>query len=100
VRAGAAGASFDAIESRARTGARSGEVAPRSDETSSLKGAIGSLPAHLREVVVLRELEGLSIEALAEVMGVPSTTVAFWLSRARLALAAVLFARAPRDVRF
>jgi RNA polymerase sigma-70 factor, ECF subfamily len=60
------------------------------DETSALADAIGRLPDHLREVLVLRDLEGLSYQELAEVIDLPVETLMSRLSRARRALAAVL----------
>ena len=41
------------------------------------------LPARLREVLALRELEGLSYKEIAEVVGVPTGTVMSTLFRAR-----------------
>lgn len=45
--------------------------------------ALEGLPARLREVLVLRELEGLSYKEIAEVTGIPIGTVMSSLSRAR-----------------
>jgi len=70
---------------------------PHDDETPSLDDAIRSLPEHLREVLVLRDLEGLSYQELAEVVDVPVDTAMSRLSRARQALAGVLF-RSPIPV--
>jgi RNA polymerase sigma-70 factor, ECF subfamily len=92
VRTGAVSGVSDAIGSDARTGSRSGAATRHSNEASALEEAIRTLPDHLREVLVLRELEGLPIEELADVLSVPAATVASRLSRARLALAGVLFA--------
>ena len=69
----------------------------RVDETSSLEDAIGSLPDHLREVLVLRDLEGLSFRELAEVMDVSAETAVSRLSHARQALSGLLF-RSPTTV--
>jgi RNA polymerase sigma-70 factor (ECF subfamily) len=41
------------------------------------------LPARFREVLVLREMEGLSYKEIAAVVGVPIGTVMSTLSRAR-----------------
>jgi RNA polymerase sigma-70 factor (ECF subfamily) len=45
--------------------------------------AIRALPARLREVLILRELEGLTYREIADVVGVPIGTVMSSLSRAR-----------------
>jgi len=48
-----------------------------------LAQAINELPDRLREVLVLRELEGLSYREIAEVVGIPMGTVMSTLFRAR-----------------
>jgi RNA polymerase sigma-70 factor (ECF subfamily) len=48
-----------------------------------LEQAMNRLPDRLREVLLLRELEGLSYKEIAEVVGVPMGTVMSTLSRAR-----------------
>ena len=48
-----------------------------------LEQAMNCLPERLREVLVLRELEGLSYKEIAEVVGVPTGTVMSTLFRAR-----------------
>ena len=48
-----------------------------------LEQAMNQLPARWREVLVLRELEGLSYKEIAEVVGVPIGTVMSTLFRAR-----------------
>jgi RNA polymerase sigma factor (sigma-70 family) len=57
--------------------------------------AIGELPADFREVVVLRELEGLSYKEIAEVIGTPIGTVMSRLARGRERLLAVLEPESP-----
>src|SRR6185503_18910645 len=54
----------------------------RSD-TQLLAQAMNHLPARLREVLMLRELEGLSYKEIADVVGVPIGTVMSTLFRAR-----------------
>jgi RNA polymerase sigma-70 factor (ECF subfamily) len=46
--------------------------------------ALSALPVRFREILVLRELEGLSYKEIVEVMGVPIGTVMSTLSRARV----------------
>jgi RNA polymerase sigma factor (sigma-70 family) len=56
----------------------------------ALVGAVDGLPAVFREVIVLRELCGLSYRAIAEVTGVPAGTVMSRLARGRERLRRVL----------
>jgi RNA polymerase sigma-70 factor (ECF subfamily) len=51
-----------------------------------LREALDELPVNFREVLVLRELEGMSYKEIAEVMGVPMGTVMSGLARARAQL--------------
>ena len=52
-------------------------------DTQLLEQAMNHLPVRWREVLVLRELEGLSYREIAEVVGVPMGTVMSTLFRAR-----------------
>jgi DNA-directed RNA polymerase specialized sigma24 family protein len=52
-------------------------------DTQLLEQAMNVLPDRLREVLLLRELEGLSYKEIAEVAGVPMGTVMSTLFRAR-----------------
>jgi RNA polymerase sigma-70 factor, ECF subfamily len=58
----------------------------------SLHQALDQLPAEFREVIVLRELQGLSYKEIGEVTGVPVGTVMSRLSRARSRLQQALYA--------
>jgi RNA polymerase sigma-70 factor (ECF subfamily) len=49
-----------------------------------------NLPDRFHQLLVLRELEGLSYRELADVMGIPMGTVMSSLSRARQALRGAL----------
>jgi RNA polymerase sigma-70 factor, ECF subfamily len=51
-----------------------------------LRRALDQLPAPLREIIVLREIEGLSYREIAEVCDLPPGTVMSRLSRARQAM--------------
>jgi RNA polymerase sigma-70 factor, ECF subfamily len=55
----------------------------RQSEDKAVRAAIDRLPSEFREVIVLRELEGLSYKEISEVAGVPVGTVMSRLSRAR-----------------
>jgi len=48
-----------------------------------LKEALESLPVEFREVVILRELEGLSYKEIAGIADIPVGTVMSRLARAR-----------------
>src|SRR5438128_9194258 len=65
-------------------------------ERAALLKAIDELPLEFREVLVLRELEGLSYKEISDVAGVPVGTVMSRLSRARRRLEAALCAE-PED---
>ena len=47
------------------------------------EAALAALPARFREILVLREFEGLSYRELSQVLGIPMGTVMSTLSRAR-----------------
>ena len=55
----------------------------RSADSQLLTRALEELPVNFREVLVLRELEGLSYKEIAEVSNIPPGTVMSSLSRAR-----------------
>ena len=55
-----------------------------------VRRALEALPADFREVLVLRELEGLSYKEIAAIVGIPLGTVMSRLARARERLAGVL----------
>ncbi len=62
-----------------------------------LHQALGALPPEYREVLVMRELEGLSYKEIAEVAGVPMGTVMSRLARAREQLRLGLIQRLRED---
>jgi RNA polymerase sigma-70 factor (ECF subfamily) len=53
------------------------------DQRRTVRRAVEELPPELREVVVLRELEGLSYKEIATIADIPLGTVMSRLSRAR-----------------
>jgi len=62
----------------------------RTDDIAMTERAMRNLPDRFRELLMLRELEGLSYRELAEVMEVPIGTIMSGLSRARKALRVAL----------
>lgn len=56
------------------------------DDATLIARALSSLPDHFHQLLVLRELEGLSYRELSDVIGIPMGTVMSRLSRARVAL--------------
>jgi len=66
------------------------EAALRNDRGAVVRKALETLPANFREVLILRELEGLSYKEIAEITGMPAGTVMSSLSRARDRLRQVL----------
>jgi RNA polymerase sigma factor (sigma-70 family) len=59
-----------------------------------VRRAIEELPVDFREVIILRELEGLSYKDISTVVGIPIGTVMSRLSRGRERLLAILGASA------
>ncbi|MAK55017.1 MAG: RNA polymerase sigma factor RpoE [Pusillimonas sp.] len=57
---------------------------------STVNAAIDALPEELRTAIVLREIEGMSYEDIAQTMGCPIGTVRSRIFRAREAIAAQL----------
>ena len=62
------------------------------DNKRLLSRALQSLPSKLREVVVLRDIHGLSYQEIVERLGLPEGTVKSRISRGRLELGRVLVA--------
>ena len=62
-----------------------------------VREALEQLPVDFREVIVLREIEGLSYKEIAAVAGVPIGTVMSRLARARERLQTILKLNAPRE---
>jgi RNA polymerase sigma-70 factor (ECF subfamily) len=59
------------------------QAALQKDSDSSVRQAVESLPTGFREVLILREIEGMSYKEIAEITGMPTGTVMSSLSRAR-----------------
>ena len=87
----------DETDSRISESPGPDEAIIREDETQTLKRAIEALPLELREVLVLRELQGLSYKEIAATVGTPLGTVMSRLSRARDQLQQSLRATAVKE---
>ena len=59
------------------------QLAQRHENREILRQAISELPVEFREVLVLRELEGLSYKEIAAVTSLPAGTIMSRLARAR-----------------
>jgi RNA polymerase sigma-70 factor (ECF subfamily) len=59
------------------------EVVLQNDSSILIRKALATLPSNFREVLVLRELEGMSYREIADITGMPAGTVMSSLSRAR-----------------
>jgi RNA polymerase sigma-70 factor, ECF subfamily len=66
------------------------EVVLQNDSGLRVRTAIEKLPPNFREVLILRELEGMSYKEIAHITGMPAGTVMSTLSRARRRLLQVL----------
>jgi RNA polymerase sigma factor (sigma-70 family) len=66
------------------------EVVLQNDSVALLRTALEKLPPNSREVLILRELEGMSYKEIADITGMPVGTVMSSLSRARGRLRQVL----------
>ncbi len=63
-----------------------GAALERTEDERQLHGALSRLSHEHREVLVLKEIEGLKYEDIAEILGVPIGTIRSRLHRARLEL--------------
>jgi RNA polymerase sigma-70 factor, ECF subfamily len=66
------------------------ESAARAARENLLHRALARIAEHHREVVMLKEIQGLTVEEVAELLGLPVGTVKSRANRARLELAQVL----------
>jgi RNA polymerase sigma-70 factor (ECF subfamily) len=80
----------EALRRRPADGADAAAALERRELQAALHAAIAALPDERRIVVILRDLEGLAYEEIAEVLGLPLNTVRSRLHRARLDLRATL----------
>jgi RNA polymerase sigma factor (sigma-70 family) len=92
-RADASTTEFDeTVHSEAITDEHPGSVLSRGDLRETLADALDRLPPDFREVIVLREIEGLSYKEISEVVDVPVGTIMSRLARARKRLQQALIA--------
>ena len=75
-----------AAAATARGGASPYDEARRHERARRVQGALLGLSFEHRSVLVLREIEGLTCEEIAETLGIPAGTVKSRLSRARDAM--------------
>jgi len=68
----------------------------RSRDSEAIRRALEDLPEEFREVIVMRELEGMAYKQIAEVTEAPIGTVMSRLARGRKRLQQVLAASPPR----
>ncbi len=73
------------------------ERASRAEQCRRLREALASLPADLREILILRDYHDLSYAEIARVLEIPAGTVMSRLHRARLALRERVLAQEGRD---
>ena len=67
-------------------------------DAQMVRDALQELPVEFREVVVLREMEGLSYKEIANVVDIPIGTVMSRLKRGRTRLQALLVKRMGKEV--
>jgi RNA polymerase sigma-70 factor, ECF subfamily len=80
----------DDIENRADASLDPEAQMIQQQTVGQVRRALETLPSDFREVLVLRELEGLSYKEIAAIVGIPLGTVMSRLARARERLANVL----------
>jgi RNA polymerase sigma-70 factor (ECF subfamily) len=78
------------FERSAARDASPGEQAIEAEEATRVRRAVDSLPIALREPVVLHYLEGMTVQEVAELLGISRGAVDVRLHRARRALEARL----------
>ncbi len=71
------------------------ERARQSQLRATVEGALREVPESFRTVVILREIEGMSYDEIAEILGIHLGTVKSRLLRGRAALRALLCDRLP-----
>jgi RNA polymerase sigma-70 factor, ECF subfamily len=88
--------SFDEEQhSNARPQADPETLLLQTDDAALIARALSGLPDHFHQLLILRELDGLSYRELSDVVGIPIGTVMSRLSRAREALRNALTGELP-----
>jgi RNA polymerase sigma-70 factor (ECF subfamily) len=88
---------FDEELDGVETGLNPEELLLQNADQQLLRKAVEELPIEFREVIILRELEGLSYKEIANVTGVPLGTVMSRLARARKRLQHCLTSPATQE---
>jgi RNA polymerase sigma-70 factor, ECF subfamily len=83
-------AAFEQSVFSSNTSANPKEELLRSEDGKQVRFALEALPPRLREILILREVEGMSYEEISEVTSIPPESVMSRLSRARGELQASL----------
>jgi RNA polymerase sigma-70 factor (ECF subfamily) len=71
-------------------------AAEQTEAVQFLQKGLQSLPPELKEAIILRELEGLAYQEIADLLRVPEGTVKSRINRGRLELARLLIKRRPK----
>lgn len=69
------------------------QLAEQSEASSFLQEGLETLSPELKEAVVLRDLEGMSYQEIAELLNIPEGTVKSRINRGRIDLAKLLIKR-------
>jgi RNA polymerase sigma-70 factor (ECF subfamily) len=72
-------------------------ILSRTEDTQVVREALEELPDEFREVIVLRELEGLPYKDIAQIAAIPIGTVMSRLARARDRLQQILAPRVKKE---
>ena len=75
------------------------EIALQNATGAWVRAAIEKLPPNFREVLILRELEGMTYREIADITGMPTGTVMSSLARARRRLREILTSAVDRHAR-
>ncbi len=90
-------ASFDEELDSVETEAGPEELLLQRVDGQALRKALEGLPVEYREVIILRELEGMSYKEIASIAGIPLGTVMSRLARARKRLQECLIQAAAEE---